>query len=585
MATLADPPPSAASQPKITRLRLWLLIAAGLVVLAGAGVFGWRMYSRIREDSVVEKARTFLEKKDYGQALIAAQWALRMSPRSVEANRIMADLADLAGSSQAVFWHRAVAELEPGVPAHYLKWAEAGLQSNNLPMVEQALAGIPEAARSTAAYHEIAGRLAQVTGKPADAESHFAEAAKLEPANEKYRFGLVTARLGSPDPATRDQARAVIEEFRNRPDLRQRAHYVLIQDHFSRSEWKEGFLLAADLQAIPNAPFEDRMLLLDLLRKFNRPELHSYLMDVQTVAARNPEHAAALVAWMNRNTMALIAADWAKSLPAEIRAHNPVPSAIAESYANLRDWKKVRQIVEEGNWEYTDFMRLALLARALREEGDPLASRNAWNAAVKGAGNRADSLDQLARFAKACGWQSESIDILWQIVRGKSNQQPALAALQVEYAEARNARGLLNVALRRLELTSGDAAAQSDVAALSMLLNVNMDRAQTLARTAFTAQPATPAVAATYAYALHLMGKTEEGLKVMRSLDPALLQKPEFAANYGILLAEAGPHDEAARYLDLAKTGRLLPEEQELIVKAKARLDASAGRQFGVKTP
>jgi len=418
--------------------------------------------------------------------------------------------------------------------------------------------------------------VAQSLGKPPDAVSHFGEALRLEPENARFRFGLATAQIDLDDPDVQARAVQVIEEFRSQPEYRRRAYRALIQNHFRHERWKEGFLLAADLQAVPGAPFEDRMLLLDLLRKFNRPEFHAYLMDVQTAASRDPEHTAALIAWLNRNTMALIATDWGKSLPEEIRARNPVPSALAESYANLHNWPRLKTLVESGNWEQSDFMRSALYSRALREEGDLLVAKTQWLAAVNAARGRPDALAQLARFADACRWDAEAVDLLWQVARGKTDQQWALSELERKFGERRNARGLLNVATQRLELNPKDTAAQNNVAALSFLLNTNLDRAQILAREAYQAQPGNPATVATRAYALHLLGKTEEGLGLMRTLGEAQLQSPALAATYGILLVESPDSAEAVRFLEIAQGANLLPEEAALVADARSRLSRKA---------
>ena len=572
MAAIADNPITPDTKAKYRILRRSLIALVVVVVLAIASVVGWRAYRHIRQERIANRARVLFDKKDYGQALIAAQWALRVNPRDLSANRMMADLADIGGSPQVVFWRRAVAELEPGVVDNYLKWAESALRHNSLAMAEQALANVDEADRKTASFHGMAARLAQAQNQPAQAEAHFGEAAKLEPQNEEYQFGLASARLESPDAATRDQARAAIEQFKERPEYRRVAHRVLIQDYFRRSQWKDGFLLAAELQATADAAFEDRMLLLDLLRKFKRSELHAYLMDVQTIAADNPEHVAIVLTWLNRNTMALVAADWSTRLPEEIRARNPVPAAIAESYANLRDWGRLKGLVTEGNWEDAEFMRIALLARVQREEGDQLASRNQWTNAINAAKGRPEALEQLARFATSSKWEAESTDLLWQVARGPRNQMWALMDLFRLYTGRGETRGLLNVSVRILEIDPKNLVAQNNVASLSLLLGSNMDRAQALAQDAYRKQPENPGIAATYAYALHLQGKTDEGLKVMRLLPAKVLEHPAYAAYYGVLLVDSAEPEEAEKFLDLARAENLLPAEQTLVASARERL-------------
>ena len=584
MAALADPP-SPPAAPAKRRWRFWLSLVAVLLLLAGAGLFGMRTYARVREDKIVEKAREFMEKKDYDQALVAAQRALQVSPRNVTANRIMAQLADVGGSPQAVLWHRSVAELEPGVAENFLKWADAGLRSGNVSSAEQALARMPDSGKRTAVYHEVAGRLAQASKKPDEAVKHFAEAIRLDPANAGFRFGLAAARLESSDIASHAAARAVVEEFRSDSDFRARAHRVLIQDHFRHNQWKEGFLLAAELQSRADAPFEDRMLLLDLLQRFNRPELHSYLMDVQTVAALRAEHAAALIGWLNRHTMALIAAHWSKSLPEEIRTRNPVPASITESYSRLKDWSHMKLLVADGDWEYLEFLRYAYSAQILREEGDAPGSRAQWSKAVRSAFSRPEALENLVRFAAECHWDTETNDLLWQIARGSDRPEWALAILLQQYTAKPNARGILNVSIRRIEIDPKDIVAQNNVAALSLLLNTNMERAQSLAKGAYEREPNSPGVICTYAYALHLLGETENALKLMASIDAGLLKNPTLATYYGVLLADGKSPEKALEYLSLAERGIILPEERELIAETRMRIQRRSREDGPNRTP
>jgi len=300
-------------------------------------------------------------------------------------------------------------------------------------------------------------------------------------------------------------------------------------------------------------------------------------MDVQTFAASDATKVATLITWLNRNTMALVATDWARSLPEEVRLKNPVPAAIAEAYANLRDWPRLKALVAEGDWKFDDFMRLALHARVLREGGENLASRTQWNAAVKAAADRPDALERLVRFAEGSSWDVEKTDLLWVVARGVVSPDWALTILQRDYFLAGNTRGCLNTATRRLELHPDDQFAQNDVASFSLLLDSHMERALVLARIAHEKQPQNPVAAVTYAFALHQHGRTEEGLKLMRGIEEKLLHQPAFAAYFGVLLADGGTDRESAQFLEIAQSGKLLPEERAMIAKARDRLRQRSG--------
>jgi Tfp pilus assembly protein PilF len=561
-------------KPQRRRLRRSLIALAVLVTLGLLGFAVFESYRRVRRERIISRARTFLEKQDSGQAALSLRRALQVNPRDVEANRMMAVLAEKSGAKQAIYWRRAVAEFEPGMLNNHLAWAETALRFNEPTVAEQALIGVSDADKKSAVYSNMAGRVALTMKQPQTAGAYFAEAVRLEPKNEQYQLDLAALRLS----AGESEARVAVERLAANPALRRTAQRALYQDALKRSDSAAALALARQLQSSPDAPFEDQMLYLGLLRQLHRREFDGYLSDLQEQTVGNADHVAALITWLKDNGMALVAVDWSKRLPEEIRTRLPVPPALGESYAALHDWSAVNALIRDAKWDYAEFVRLALLARVQREEGDELGSRNQWNAAVKAASDRPEALVMLARYGTAWGWETETNDLLWIVARGATNQQWALQALLQTNSTKRNARGLLSVATRTLELDPQDTAAQNNFALLSLLLNTNMDRALIVAQDAYQKHTDNPAVASTYAFALHLRGDTEEGLKIMRSIDEKLLLNPSYAAYYGVLLAAGGDTQEAARFLDAAQRGhgQLLPEEQAIVAKARKGLPRSA---------
>ena len=77
----------------------------------------------------------------------------------------------------------------------------------------------------------------------------------------------------------------------------------------------------------------------------------------------------------------------------------------------------------------------------------------------------------------------------------------------------------------------------------------------------YAAEPENRTFACTYAFSLHLQGKTREGLEVMRKLKPEQLAVPSVAVYYGILLAAAGDVQASKEYLDKSAKAYLMPEE------------------------
>ncbi len=551
--------------------RWWPHLIAALVLIAIA-CYTPTIYRKARLKRLTHKAQELLERKDYGSAAIFAHRVLEVDLRHVEAARIMAQATEATGSTIALAWWRQVSAIEPQKLQNQLDWASAALRFDDPALAEQALETTSKSNRKTAAYNDMAAQVKIATGDLAGAETNALEAFRLEPKNEKYELGLVAIRLRSDDPAIRNAARSRAEQLAEKAGLKRRALQALLDDAVARKETDTAIDLARRLQEDADAPFQARLQYLTLLQEAKHPQFPRYLGWLQSKVIVNPHGTAALIGWMSTHHLALVAIDWSKQLPAELRAQLPVPQAIAGAYAQLGDWKVVKSLITNQYWEHLEFMRLAFLARVLREEGDELGWPVQWTAALKAAADKPEAVAALARVVNEWGWNAESVELLWQVAKAPAGQQWALNALFRHFLERRSTRNLLKVATRALEIDPTDRIAQNNFAAFSLLLNTDMKRATAMAKACYEAEARNPAYASTYAFALHQQGQTEEGLELMKALDKAELGKPQVAAYYGAMLAASGPADEAARYLDIAERGRILPEEEALVAQARQQL-------------
>jgi predicted Zn-dependent protease len=94
-------------------------------------------------------------------------------------------------------------------------------------------------------------------------------------------------------------------------------------------------------------------------------------------------------------------------------------------------------------------------------------------------------------------------------------------------------------------------------------------QAYRLAKEAYAQKPDDPFIASTYAYSLHLQGRTREGATAMEMLKSELLEQPSVSLYYGVLLSVLGDTNRAVHFLMIAKNkGQLLPEEKYLLVNA-----------------
>jgi predicted Zn-dependent protease len=147
-----------------------------------------------------------------------------------------------------------------------------------------------------------------------------------------------------------------------------------------------------------------------------------------------------------------------------------------------------------------------------------------------------------------------------------------LAALYRYFAKNGDTENLYRVLLHRLELHPDDRNVQNNFAQLALLLNLNIERGQKIAREVYEKEPSNPAYASTYAFALHTQGETKKAVKVFEGLTAGQLHQPEIAAYYGIILAAAGDQARAGEFLDLGEKAKLLPAEKALLEKARRSL-------------
>jgi len=110
---------------------------------------------------------------------------------------------------------------------------------------------------------------------------------------------------------------------------------------------------------------------------------------------------------------------------------------------------------------------------------------------------------------------------------------------------------------------------KNNLAAACLLLKTNLPQACRWAEEIYDGKTNDLVIASTYAFALHLQGRTKEGLAVMQKLNAHQLEQPDAALYYGVLLAATGATNDAAPYLKIAQTKtQWLPEEKKLLSAA-----------------
>ena len=547
------------------------VVAGAAVVLGLLGLWFYARpaYKQHREIRAVEQAKSYMAQGDYRNASLSARQALGVNPRNLEACRIMTDLAERSRSPYVLDWWRRVAELAPTIQ-NRLMLAATALRSQGppYPLAAQTLEELKDSAGQVAAYHAVSAELALRLRRPSEAVAHFEQASQLEPTNELHQLNLAVLQLQSTNAGTPLAARATLERLRASTNVGTVALRWLVAESLGRDDLSTAGKFSTQLLAEPRSLPDDRLQHLTILQRSQSPEFTAYLGALKKNALTNAAEVYGISTWMVGHGLACECLAWLTNCPAKLRAEQPVPLALVDCYLATKDWQGLETSLQAQKWGDIECLRFAFLSRATAELNQKLAAEAHWRTAVRLAGDRLGPLTALLGIAASWAPQQAREDLLWQIGQRFPRERWALSELERLYSAAGNTHGLNKVYSTMASYAPKNFAAQNNLAATSLLLKLNLTKAHELAKEVFAQHPDQAIVTSTYAFSLHLQGRTKEGLAVLQKLKPEALETPSVALYYGLLLSATGETNQASKYLVIAKKAELLPEEKALAAEA-----------------
>jgi tetratricopeptide (TPR) repeat protein len=551
------------------------LIAILILLALGTAAWFWGLpaYRAKKERKFAAQAEKFLAAKDLRAALLSAQQTLVLNPSNLVACEVMADVADAGRSPHAITWRKRIAEISSTV-SNQVILASCALRYEQPPfaMAQQALDQLKGSAQSFAPYHVVSAQLAIKQGRIADAEKHFEAAIRLEPADQLHQLNLATVRLQSRDAAVASAAHQQLVALQTNSAVGTHAARSLAAHHAGRGEFAEALKYSGGLVQRAEATFDDRLEHLTVLKLAKNPEFNGYANELRKTAGTNAVLVFALTGRLLASGETNSTLAWLKSLPASVRNEQPAPLAMANTYAALSDWRGLEEFLRGQNWKEQEFVRLGLLAYAVRNQNDEAVSRVHWEKAMRAASERSETLALLTQMAIGWRWNAEAEEVLWRAAKTYPKERWPVEILVATYTRDGNSRGLYSVFTMLCERDAEDRVAQNNFAALSLLLGTNVSRAHEVAAKVYSANTNEPGFVSTYAWSLHLQGKTGDALQLMEGIPATQLSHPAFASYYGALLAASGQNAKAKEYLAKAEQAPILPEERALVEEAKRKL-------------
>ena len=553
-------------------------IAAGFGLAFLFLTYAPRAYSTWRESRLITRAHEMMAKEDLVGAADAAQQILQIRPNSVAAYHILADATERQNKPETVAWRAQIARVSPENLDAHLNLASAALRFGQLDTARRALENVAEGDREKPAYHVVAGWLAKAQGNEKAVEDHFAAAVAKEPDNDLYQFNLAVLRIRSPEAQKYEEALNILERLRKVPNFRAGALRALLADAVQRDELERADILAQELQMHPQVTFGDYLLALDFYRKLDDKKLDAVLEKVKPVAARDPGDLARLMEWMNKNGMAAEVLKWSDKLPAEATSKPPPAIAVAEAFAEVKNWSRLKRWTRNTGWGDSEYLRLAFQAyssRQMKQSGTESEFDGIWRSADRAAAESPDRELSLARLAMKWELTAEAEQLWQRVAKHTPLRREALDALYRIYRANNNMKQLLQVARQLLESSPREINLTTNYARLALLLAPTTDEAQRKAKEAYEAAPENVRAAVTYAFGLYALGRTTQGIEILKTIPRGELEDPHEAVYAAVLYADDNQIDVAKEFIAAARTGPLFPEEKKLLDEVVAKISAA----------
>jgi predicted Zn-dependent protease len=554
------------------------LVTAGLAIAIVLGTlflrYGLKLYEDWRQTRLLHEAALMLQQGRFNEATQTARKLLAQRPDSQPILYILAEAAEKQNLEEAISWREQIARLRPKDPDSQLNLISAALRFGKLDLARKTLDQIAASDRDRAAFHVVAGWLASAEGNFAEQEEQFAAAVNKEPKNDLYQFNLAALQIHSNDAQKNANARENLERLSKLALYRTGALRALLNDAVARNDFLAGNNFAQQLQMSQEVTFGDYLLCLNFYRKLDEKKFHLLLERVKPFATKNPSDLASLMRWMNENGLTGEVAKWIEKLPVEKLTSPPAAVAVADAYANVKNWMRLKRWTRKGMWGESDYLRLAYQAIATRQSRQDNADTEfhvLWHAAEQSTHDHPEREVVLARLASKWNLEKESEQLWLRVAEDPPMRREALDALRRLYRKTNDTERLYDVLQRLHDSSPNEAPITADLARLGLNLERNVEPSHELAKEAHDRAPNEVNCAVTYAFSLYRLGRHPEALATIQGLPADQLRDPHAAVYAALLLTDAGQIDTAKDYV-AAADDQIYPEEKVVLDEAKTKI-------------
>jgi hypothetical protein len=266
-------------------------------------------------------------------------------------------------------------------------------------------------------------------------------------------------------------------------------------------------------------------------------------------------------------------------LPSEVTTNPPPAIAIADAFAEAKNWSRLKRWTRSGAWGDSEYLRLAYQAYAskqARQTSSDAEFSGLWDSAERAAGDKAEREINLARLASKWNLSAEAEQLWLRVAKHAPMRREALDALYRIYRANNDLPNLYRIAQRLHESSPNEPAAAANYARLALLVDQNPAEGHRLAKETYDRAPEDINAAMTYAFSLYGLGRTAEGIEIIKKLPLEGVHDPHAAVYAAILFLDENQVADAQEYIAAARGGPIFPEEKKLLEEAIAKASSEA---------
>ena len=164
-------------------------------------------------------------------------------------------------------------------------------------------------------------------------------------------------------------------------------------------------------------------------------------------------------------------------------------------------------------------------------------------------------------------------------------RREALDALFRIYRANNDLPSLYRIAQRLHENSPNEPALAANYARLALHVDQNPAEGHRLANETYDRAPDDVNAAMTYAFSLYMLGRTAEGVDIMKKLPPEGVHDPHAAVYAAVLLLDENQAAAAQEYILAAQGGPIFPEEKKLLDEAIAKAKSATPSPTAAPSP